>query len=117
MPWNLATAIVASTLAAGALAAVVAHEAGGADPRAAFARADAIPFPPGNPYSPAKGELGRRLFFEVALSDDRTRSCASCHDAAKAWGDGLPRALGRAGAPLPVRTPTLLEPRVAGPVR
>ena len=38
--------------------------------------------------------LGRRLFFDVRLSEDGRRSCATCHDPAKAFADGRPRSIG-----------------------
>jgi cytochrome c peroxidase len=37
--------------------------------------------------------LGRRVFFDTRLSQDGQRSCASCHDPAKAFADGRPRSL------------------------
>jgi cytochrome c peroxidase len=40
--------------------------------------------------------LGRRLFFDPLLSEDRQRSCATCHDPAKAFADGRPRSIGAA---------------------
>ena len=98
-----------------ALAAVACIGAGVAlafrtpDPRLAFARPAAIPYPASDPYTRAKAELGRKLFFDTRLSDDRTRSCASCHRPGQAWGDNLPRSSGRAGIALPFRTPTLLD--------
>lgn len=67
----------------------------------------AIPFPEDNPYSLAKAELGRLLFFDPILSGSQTRSCAHCHNPGLSWGDGLPRAIGE--LPLPVRSPTLLD--------
>jgi cytochrome c peroxidase len=36
-------------------------------------------------------------------------SCASCHQPARAWSDGLPRAIGRAGLVLGRRTPTIVN--------
>ena len=39
----------------------------------------ALHWPKDNPYSSAKAILGRRLFFETALSRDRTVSCGTCH--------------------------------------
>lgn len=45
------------------------------------------------PPDPRLIELGRRLFFEPALSAGRRVSCASCHDPARAWAGG-PRAPG-----------------------
>lgn len=43
------------------------------------------PGPPENPTTPAKVALGKRLFFDSVLSRDRTVSCASCHDPARAF--------------------------------
>jgi cytochrome c peroxidase len=51
--------------------------------------------------SAAKVALGRRLFFEVRLSATGATSCASCHDPARAYTDGLPRARGARGDELP----------------
>ena len=65
-------------------------------------------FPEDNPYTAAKAELGRRLFFDPILSGSGTHSCASCHNPSLSWGDGLPRAVGEGPAPLPLRAPTLL---------
>jgi cytochrome c peroxidase len=42
-----------------------------------------------NTTSLEKIELGRKLFFETQLSKDNKRSCASCHNPAKAFTDGL----------------------------
>jgi cytochrome c peroxidase len=74
-----------------------------------FRRPAVIPFPEDNPYTAAKALLGVRLFFDPALSVDGQRSCAACHDPASNWSDGRARALGRDGADLPRRTPTLLD--------
>lgn len=45
-------------------------------------------FPENNPYSEAKKELGKILFFDPRLSKSKQISCASCHDPELAWGDG-----------------------------
>ncbi len=53
--------------------------------------------PRDNPTTPAKVELGRRLFYDTRLSVNRSRSCASCHHQERAFTDGLavsPGALG-----------------------
>ena len=53
--------------------------------------------PSDNPTTPAKVELGRRLFYDTRLSVNRSRSCASCHHQERAFTDGLrvsPGALG-----------------------
>ena len=39
------------------------------------------------PLTQERVALGRRLFHETRLSQNRTQSCASCHDAAFAFGD------------------------------
>ena len=62
------------------------------------------PWPPPferDPTNRASGEAdaiaaGRRLFFDKALSSNATLSCASCHDPARGFTDGLPRAQGLA---------------------
>jgi len=47
-----------------------------------------LSWPADNPYSPAKAELGRYLYFEKRLSADDSVSCASCHDPQFAFTDG-----------------------------
>lgn len=68
-----------------------------------------IPFPDDNPYSDAKFELGRFLFFDPILSGSQSRSCASCHNPGLSWADGQPRSIGEGQKALPLRTPTLLN--------
>jgi cytochrome c peroxidase len=77
--------------------------------KAKYHRPTEIPFPKDDPYSDAKLVLGRMLFWDPLLSGSRTLSCASCHNPALSWGDGLPRALGENNDTLPLRTPTLLN--------
>jgi cytochrome c peroxidase len=45
-------------------------------------------FPASNPYSAAKAELGRLLYFDRRLSADGTVACATCHDPKFAFTDG-----------------------------
>lgn len=45
-------------------------------------------FPINNPYSEAKEELGKMLFFDPRLSKSGQISCANCHDPELAWADG-----------------------------
>ncbi len=45
--------------------------------------------PATNRLNAAKIELGRRLFYDVRLSADETKSCASCHRQELAFTDGL----------------------------
>jgi cytochrome c peroxidase len=68
-----------------------------------------IPYPADNPYSTAKFELGKSLFFDPILSGAGDISCGSCHSPALSWADGRPRAIGAAGKPLAFRAPTLLN--------
>lgn len=55
------------------------------------------PQPADNPSTPAKIELGRRLYFDPRLSADDTVSCNSCHDLAKGGVDGKPVSEGVGG--------------------
>jgi cytochrome c peroxidase len=52
------------------------------------------PVPADNPLTPAKVQLGRRLFFDPILSVDRKVACASCHDPARGFAGAEPRAIG-----------------------
>jgi cytochrome c peroxidase len=54
----------------------------------------AIPYPADNPFSDAKRDLGKMLFFDPALSSSGQIACASCHDAQLGWGDGKRVAFG-----------------------
>jgi cytochrome c peroxidase len=46
-----------------------------------------VSFPPDNPYSPEKAELGKMLFFDTRMSGDGSLSCNSCHPASDgSWG-------------------------------
>src|SRR5690606_7695554 len=53
---------------------------------------DKAPVPANNPMTPAKIELGKKLFFDPRLSSDGTISCNSCHNVMAHGGDG--RAVG-----------------------
>jgi cytochrome c peroxidase len=57
--------------------------------------------PEANPTTEAKVELGRRLFYDVRLSGDGTKSCGSCHHQDKAFTDGLATSPGITGAHTP----------------
>jgi cytochrome c peroxidase len=66
-------------------------------------------FSPGASRNEAEIELGKTLFFDTRLSGDRSLSCASCHDPAKGFADGKPRATGFAGKELLRHSPTVLN--------
>lgn len=65
--------------------------------------------PKDNPTTPAKVELGKKLFFDPRLSGDNTMSCATCHMPDKAYGDGLALSPGAEGKPLERHTQTCLN--------
>ncbi len=56
--------------------------------------------PPDNPMSPAKVELGRRLFYEKRLSANQTLSCSGCHRPELAFTDGRRVSVGSTGESL-----------------
>jgi cytochrome c peroxidase len=76
---------------------------------AGYARPAIVPSPIDNAHTPEREALGRSLFFDPRLSGSDRISCASCHNPALSWGDGLPRAVGLAKKPLGRRTPTILN--------
>jgi cytochrome c peroxidase len=69
-------------------------------------------FAPGSEYymTPKKIALGEKLFFDPSLSGPGARSCASCHQPAKAFTDGLAKNTSLNGKKkLDRNTPTLLN--------
>jgi cytochrome c peroxidase len=110
MNWKVSGAIVAMSLFIGTSGQ--ADNESQANRRAALAayqRPTTIPFPDADPYTPAKSALGHRLFFDPVFSNLRTISCGTCHDPARSWGDGRPRAHGEGANDLAFRSPTLLD--------
>ncbi len=75
--------------------------------KAKFERPGFAPHPAGNPPSPEKIALGRRLFEDKALSSTGTIACASCHDPRLAFSDGEPTGRGVTGKRLARHTPSL----------
>ena len=58
--------------------------------------------------TPERVELGKMLFSDPILSGNNTRSCATCHQPAKAFTDGLPKPYALDNKTLLIRnTPTL----------
>lgn len=53
--------------------------------------------PNNNPMTEEAIKLGRFLFYEKALSDDQTISCASCHIQERAFTDATPTSVGTRG--------------------
>lgn len=80
------------------------------DPGVAWRELGRLPpveHPADNPHSPAKEDLGRRLFFEPRLSVTGDMACASCHDPDLAWADGRTVSFGHARKPLARNAPTI----------
>jgi len=69
----------------------------------------AVVFPADNPYSAARVELGRNLFFDPRLSANGKVSCATCHPPEHAFAGGDPAPVGVTGRPLRRRAPTLIN--------
>jgi cytochrome c peroxidase len=69
----------------------------------------ALRIPADNPITPEKVELGRLLFFDRALSNDNTVSCADCHHPNLAFTDGRPVATGIRGQKGGRSAPTLIN--------
>lgn len=72
-------------------------------------RVPEMSYPADNPYSPEKLELGKKLFFDPALSGSGQISCASCHDPDLAWADGRTLAFGHGRAMGKRNTPGLVN--------
>jgi cytochrome c peroxidase len=54
-----------------------------------------VTFPPDNPYSDEKAELGKLLYFDTRMSGDGSISCNSCHPASDgSWGIASPISFG-----------------------
>lgn len=69
-----------------------------------------VPWPAENPYSEAKAELGRLLFFDQRLSSDGRVACGTCHKPELAFTDGLDFPKGVGGLKAGNRaTPTLIN--------
>lgn len=68
-----------------------------------------VQWPEDNPYSAAKAELGRLLYFDKRLSSDGTVSCATCHVTEKAFTDGAPVSTGIGGQKGGRSAPTVIN--------
>jgi len=77
--------------------------------KALYNRPDSIPYPKDNPYSEAKANLGKTLFFETRLSRSQVMSCATCHNPGFDWTDGNPKGVGDYHKTLPRKVPTLFN--------
>jgi cytochrome c peroxidase len=64
-------------------------------------------FPADNELTASRFALGKRLFYDVALSRDSSISCASCHAPARAFSDSVAFSPGAGGAAGKRNSPTL----------
>ena len=88
---------------------VHATEAGARKYAKDYSRPKVVPYPKDNQFSKARSDLGRTLFFDPRLSGSDWISCATCHNPAISWGDGLPKGIGHGMKQLGRRTPTILN--------
>ncbi len=68
-----------------------------------------MPVPKDNELTPERVELGKKLFFEPRLSGHSNMSCATCHNPALGWSDGLATARGDKSKVLGRATPTIVN--------
>ncbi len=61
------------------------------------------------PHSPARVELGRKLFFETRVSSDGRTGCVSCHSPSYYGADSLPTSVGVHGKLLPRNAHTVFN--------
>ncbi len=66
-----------------------------------------IPFTDENPFSEAKWELGKQLFYDNILAADYSISCASCHKQEHAFSDVVDKSIGAGGVTGRRNSPTL----------
>ncbi len=68
-----------------------------------------------NPMSREKIALGKKLFFDTLLSQDKTISCASCHNLEEGGDDDISTAIGYLGQenPFHLNSPTVLNAALA----
>ena len=77
--------------------------------KALYRRPTTIPFPKDNTYSPQKLELGKTLYFDTRISVTSAQSCASCHNPAFGWADGLAVGVGHGMEKLGRHSPTIIN--------
>lgn len=112
-PWRHALGLAFATLVCAAGAAHAAGDTahgvpapGAGDKVWALGK---VPDAADNPLTPAKVELGKALFFDPRLSGNGTVSCATCHNPALGWSDGLKTGVGINGTVLGRATPTIVN--------
>jgi len=74
-----------------------------------YRRPSDVPYPKDNQLTKERELLGRTLFFDPRLSESNWISCATCHNPALSWSDGLAKGVGHGMKELGRRTPTILN--------
>jgi len=96
-------------LALGAAAALGTGHALAAHPASEYLRPAEAPAPADNAVTPDRVALGKALFFDPRLSGSNWISCASCHNPALGWSDGLSTGTGHGMKKLGRATPTIVN--------
>ncbi|MEK7322004.1 MAG: cytochrome c peroxidase [Pseudomonadota bacterium] len=78
-------------------------------PSESYLRPQQVPAPANNLITPERVTLGKALFFDPRLSGSNWIICATCHNPALGWSDGLPTAIGHGMKILGRATPTVLN--------
>jgi len=87
----------------------IAQAMAGPQPEAAVWKLPHVPYPADNPYTAAKANLGRMLFFDPRLPPGGPENtCATCHNPGLGWTDAMSRAMGGSHA-LSRHTPSLIN--------
>jgi cytochrome c peroxidase len=68
-----------------------------------------VVYPTNNPFSTAKADLGKELYFDPRLSGSGQIACASCHDPDLAWADGRTVSFGHSRKELKRNAPSILN--------
>ena len=74
-----------------------------------YLRPERAPEPAHNVGTPERVALGKTLFFDPRLSSSNWISCATCHNPALGWSDGLPTGIGHGMQVLGRATPALVN--------
>jgi cytochrome c peroxidase len=74
-----------------------------------YLRPATVPAPADNQTTPERVELGKALFFDPRLSGSNWISCATCHNPALGWSDGLATGIGHGMKQLGRATPTIIN--------
>lgn len=81
----------------------------GSDEYSVYEPVPAMTYPSDNKWSKVKEDLGKMLYFDPRLSGSNWISCATCHNPALGWSDGLPRTIGDGQKELGRHSPTIIN--------